>query len=203
MKNLKKTLGKIIMVILGSVIAAYGITLAIYAGFGSATLAVLWQGVSQTLGISMGSASLLIALLMILFVWFYDRRQIHWGTMIYQIVYSLFVDIFAGRVYYTPWGWGNFILMLLGIVVFAIGTGIYASADYGRGSYEAVNFALAEKNNWKIRKVRALLDLSVVLLGMLLGGKIGACTIATLVISGAVIQKTVQLINRCRRLFGY
>ena len=37
---------KIIYVVIGSVIAAFGIDLAIYAGFGGATLAVLWQGVS-------------------------------------------------------------------------------------------------------------------------------------------------------------
>lgn len=35
---------KIAVIIIGSVIAAYGITLALYAGFGGATLAVLWQG---------------------------------------------------------------------------------------------------------------------------------------------------------------
>lgn len=34
---------KITVIIIGSVIAAYGITLALYAGFGGATLAVLWQ----------------------------------------------------------------------------------------------------------------------------------------------------------------
>ena len=34
---------KIIIIVIGSIIAAYGITLALYAGFGGATLAVLWQ----------------------------------------------------------------------------------------------------------------------------------------------------------------
>ena len=40
----KNWLKKIVIIIVGSVIAAYGITLALYAGFGGATLAVLWQG---------------------------------------------------------------------------------------------------------------------------------------------------------------
>ena len=39
----KKYLMKTLIVIVGSVISAYGITLAIGAGFGGATLAVLWQ----------------------------------------------------------------------------------------------------------------------------------------------------------------
>lgn len=38
---------KLIIIVAGSVVAAYGITLALYAGFGGATLAVLWQGISK------------------------------------------------------------------------------------------------------------------------------------------------------------
>ena len=45
---------KIIIIVIGSIIAAYGITLAMYAGFGGATLAV-----------------------------FYDRSQIQIGTILY------------------------------------------------------------------------------------------------------------------------
>ena len=35
---------KIIIIVIGSIIAAYGITLAMYAGFGGATLAVFMTG---------------------------------------------------------------------------------------------------------------------------------------------------------------
>ena len=47
MSKLKWTI-KLIIIVAGSVVAAYGITLALYAGFGGATLAVLWQGISKT-----------------------------------------------------------------------------------------------------------------------------------------------------------
>ena len=83
---------KIIIIVIGSIIAAYGITLALYAGFGGATLAVLWQGISRTFHISIGMASLIVAIIMIVFSFFYDRSQIHIGTIIYQLVYSLCVD---------------------------------------------------------------------------------------------------------------
>lgn len=96
---------KLVIIVIGSIIAAYGITLALYAGFGGATLAVLWQGIAQTFHLSIGMASFVVALGMILFALIYDKSQIH------------------------------------------VGTGLYASASLGRGSYEAVTFALAEKNN--------------------------------------------------------
>ena len=109
---------KIIIIVIGSIIAAYGITLALYAGFGGATLAVLWQGISRTFHISIGMASLIVAIIMIVFSFFYDRSQIHIGTIIYQLVYSLCVDLFANAHVYSTHLWVNALIMLLGVMLF-------------------------------------------------------------------------------------
>ena len=189
---------KLIIIVAGSVIAAYGITLALYAGFGGATLAVLWQGISKTFHVSIGTASMIVAIVMIVFAFFYDRSQIHIGTILYQIVYSFCVDLFANAHVYSTHIWVNALIMLLGIVLFAIGTGFYAAASLGRGSYEALTFSLAEKNNWQVKIVRMVLDVVMVVTGVMLGGKFGICTIVTILISGPVIQfiaaKTKKLI---------
>lgn len=181
---------KLIIIVVGSVVAAYGITLALYAGFGGATLAVLWQGISKTFHVSIGMASMIVAIVMIVFAFFYDRSQIHVGTILYQIVYSFCVDLFANAHVYSTHMWVNALIMLLGIVLFAIGTGFYAAASLGRGSYEALTFSLAEKNNWQVKIVRMVLDVVMVVTGVILGGKFGICTIATILISGPVIQLT-------------
>ncbi len=189
---------KLIIIVVGSVVAAYGITLALYAGFGGATLAVLWQGISKTFHVSIGTASMIVAIVMIVFAFFYDRSQIHIGTILYQIVYSFCVDLFANAHVYSTHIWVNALIMLLGIVLFAIGTGFYAAASLGRGSYEALTFSLAEKNNWQVKIVRMVLDVVMVVTGVMLGGKFGICTIVTILISGPVIQfaaaKTKKLI---------
>ena len=105
----KQWLKKIAIIVIGSVMAAYGITLAMYAGFGGATLAVLWQGISKTTHISIGMASFIVAMGRILFVAIYDRTQIHIGTIIYQIVYSFCVDLFADCHIYSRYLWINFL----------------------------------------------------------------------------------------------
>ncbi len=179
---------KLILIVVGSVVAAYGITLAMYAGFGGATLAILWQGISETFHISIGSASFIVAVCMLIFVLIYDRTQIHVGTLLYQIVYSICVDLFAGCHIYSQQLWIDFFIMLSGVILFAVGTGLYASASLGRGSYEAVTFALAERNCWQVKIVRMILDAAVVVIGVLLGGKFGVCTIITISISGPIIQ---------------
>lgn len=179
-------------------IAAYGITLAMYAGFGGATLAVLWEGIAKTFHISIGMASMIVALIMIVFAFFYDRSQIHIGTIVYQVVYSFCVDLFANVHIYSMNLWLNALIMLLGVVLFAVGTGVYASASLGRGSYEALTFALAEKNHWQVKVVRMILDIAMVVAGTLLGGKFGLCTIVTVIISGPIIQFTSSKLSRGR-----
>jgi uncharacterized membrane protein YczE len=125
-------------------------------------------------------------------VFFYDRRQIHIGTVIYQLFYSGFVEIFSRLHVYSQSRILNFIIMCAGIVVFSFGTGLYSSANLGRGSYEALTFALAEKNGWPVKYVRMVLDVLMVVLGVLCGGRFGVCTIATIIIAGPIIQWTVQ-----------
>ena len=196
--RIRNWLGKIVVIIVGSVIAAYGITLALYAGFGGATLAVLWQGISKTAHISIGMASFLVALGLILFVLIYDRSQIHIGTIIYQVVYSGCVDLFANCHRYSSHMWINFMIMLVG-VLFAVGTGLYASASLGRGSYEAVTFALAEKNKWQVKVVRMISDILVVVIGVLLGGRFGICTIVTVLISGPIIQFVNEKVKQLKK----
>ena len=196
----KKYATKTLMIVIGSIISAYGITLAIGAGFGGATLAILWQGLTNVTGMSIGTSSLVVAVAMIIFAFFYDRKQINVGTILYQIIYSFFVDVFTKIQHYTDIKAVNFVIMLLGIAIFSFGTGLYSAADFGRGSYEAVTFSLAEKSGWKIKIVRIVLDIIMVIIGVLLGGKFGICTIATVLLSGPIIQATVSTVKKSKIL---
>ncbi|MDD6346858.1 MAG: hypothetical protein PUA52_02450, partial [Lachnospiraceae bacterium] len=45
---------------------------------------------------------------------------------------------------------------------------------------------------WPIQNVRIILDVMCVLLGWILGGTVGICTIATIMLSGALLQKFVK-----------
>lgn len=183
-----QTAKKLLTVVGGTIIAAYGIDLAIHAGFGGATLAVLWEGFSKTFGITMGQASFIIALAMIIFSFFYDRKQISWGTIIYQVVYSTFIDIFEPVLKYSASPVINFFLMILGLSLLALGAAIYSYADFGRGSYEAMTFAFVNRKGWQIKYVRITLDILCVIFGALLGGRFGLCTVATIVLSGPLLQ---------------
>lgn len=199
---MKKKIYQIILVIIGTAVAAYGMDLAIHAGFGSATLAVLWQGLSKQLNITLGQASLIVAVLMIVFCLLYDKKQINIGTIIYQVVYSACIDLFKPILIYSECRVINVALMLFGICVFAFGSALYSVANFGRGSYEALTFSFVDKKGWSIQCVRIVLDISCVVVGFMLGGKIGICTIATILLSGVILQTCVKMLKKCKS-FAY
>ena len=182
-----------ILLVIGTMIAAFGIDLAINAGFGGATLAILWQGLSNVFPITIGQSSIIIAVAMVLFCWFYDRKQIHVGTLVYQLVYGFCIDIFEPYLIYSDNRMINFLLMLLGITFLSLGSALYSIADLGRGSYEAMTFALVNRRGWKISYTRIGLDMICVVTGFALGGKVGLCTIATILISGPLLQLFVKM----------
>ena len=68
------------------------------------------------------------------------------------------------------------------------------------GSYEALTFSLAEKNHWQVKKVRMILDAAMVVIGVILGGKFGVCTVVTVIVSGPIIQFTVGRAKRIIKL---
>lgn len=192
----KKRIKQIILIICGTFIQALGLDLAIHAGFGCATLAVFWDGASKLTHLTIGQTSFATAMLMIAFCFFYDRKQISWGTLIYQIIYGLFLDLIEPFLRYFGVPWLDFCLMILGILIMASGTALYSYADFGRGSYEALNFSLADRNHWQPRYVRIGLDVFFVVVGIILGGSFGACTIATILLSGFVMQFVLEQLRK-------
>ena len=61
------------------------------------------------------------------------------------------------------------------MILFAVGTGLYASAFLDRGSYEASHLCFSRRNHWQIKFVRMALDILVAVTGVLFGGKFGVC----------------------------
>ena len=79
-------------------------------------------------------------------VFFYDRRQIHIGTVIYQLFYSGFVEIFqldACIQRESDIQFYHYVRRDCGVFVW--NRALRVLQIVGCGSYEALTFALAEK----------------------------------------------------------
>ncbi len=185
----------------GTAVYALGIDLGCHAGFGGTTLSTLWNGICLHIPVTFGEASLLVASVMLIISFVLDKKQIRWGTLFYQIFYSLCLDFFLPLLRYSDSAVINFLLMLLGILLYAIGAGICSYADVGKGPYEALTFAISGRFSVSVKASRMLLDAIAVGAGWLLGAEVGLCTIVALLISGKILQKTVEILRK-KNFFG-
>ena len=100
---------------------------------------------------TIGTSSLVVAVAMIIFALFYDKKQINVGTILYQIIYSFFVDVFTKIQHYTDIKAVNFIIMLLGIIIFSFGTGLYSAAVLAEALMRRSHFRLQKKMVGKLK----------------------------------------------------
>ena len=129
---------KLLIVIIGSTLVGLGIAIAITSGFGADPITILWDGISRVLPITVGQASMILAVFMLIVVLILDKKQINIGTLVNPFVVGLSTDYFVGFNINSDKFIINLMLLLLGLLILGFGLALYASADFGRGSYEAL-----------------------------------------------------------------
>lgn len=140
-----KKLKKLFFVVLGSFIIGFGISLTIAVNLGSDPMTLFWIGIANQLHITVGQANLLVCAVLLFIVFFFDRHQIHVGSIINPIAIAIVTDWLAFMDLQSLSYGVRIILMILGFMILAFGAALFAIADYGRGAYEAVVFTVCEK----------------------------------------------------------
>ena len=90
--------------------------------------------------------------------------------------------------------------MLRGVVVIAIGCGLYLSTDLGPGPRDGLMTGIHHRFGWSIRRSRTVVELSVLVLGWLLGGTVGIGTVVFAFGIGPLVQVALGVFDREDRL---
>ena len=166
----------------GIVALAGGIALILQARLGVSAYDVLHQGLSKVTGLSFGTVVVLLGLA-ILVAWIPIGQRFGIGTVINAVTVGFIVDAFVG-VLPAP---GELALrwpMLLGgIVVTALGTGLYIGAGLGPGPRDGLMTGIAARGH-PLWLVRTGLEASALLVGWALGGDVGIGTLLFAVMIG-------------------
>lgn len=161
--------------LLGLVLCGVGIASMVAADLGLGPWDVLHQGLSRLTGIPIGMVGILVGLV-VLGLWWPLRERPGMGTVLNVVVIGVVIDLVL-LVLTTPAAlWTRTVLMLLGPVLFAVGSGFYIGAGLGPGPRDGVMTGLARRG-LPVGVARALLELSVLLGGWLLGGTVGVGTL--------------------------
>ena len=90
--------------------------------------------------------------------------------------------------------------LLAGIVIIAIGSGLYLAADLGPGPRDGLMTGLHHRFGWSIRRARTSVELTVLVAGYLLGGTIGIGTVLFAFGIGPLVQVSLGVFDRDGRV---
>ena len=172
-----------------------GISLMVEAGLGLGPWEALHQGISVRTGIPIGTVSILLGI-PILALWWPLGQRPGIGTLINVAIIGTATNIgnlLIPTQHELP---AQVAMMLAGVVVIGIGSGLYLSADLGPGPRDGLMVGLHRRFGWSIRRARTLVELSALGVGWVLGGTIGVGTLAFAFGIGPIVQVMLGIFDR-------
>jgi uncharacterized membrane protein YczE len=167
----------------------YGVTLAmlIRATLGNASWDVLHQGMARYLPMSIGTAVIVMSLVVLLF-WIPLREKPGLGTIANSFAVGLVADATLGILTGPDVMWQRVVLMVGGVVLNALATALYIGSQFGPGPRDGLMTGLHRRTGLSIRVVRTGLEVTVVAIGWLLGGVVGIGTVLYTFSIGPLVQ---------------
>lgn len=164
-----------------------GIALMVHADLGLGPWDVLHQGISDRTGVPIGTVGIFVGLVLLI-GWYWLPVRIGFGTLANALVIGLVID---GTLWLLPESaplWVRLGEVPTAIVLVALGSGFYIGAGLGPGPRDGLMTGLARRGIGSVRAVRTGIEVTVLVLGWLLGGTVGWATALQAVTIGPLVQ---------------
>lgn len=175
----------------------YGVSMALLlrSDLGNMPWDVFHQGLSSTFGGSIGVVSMFVGVAVLL-LWIPIRVRPGVGTISNVIVIGVAVDLAMTEIETPSAMWLRISMAATGIALNAVATAAYVGAGLGPGPRDGLMTGLHRRTGWSIRLVRTGIEVSVVLIGVLLGGTLGLATVAYALLIGPLVQPMLPWFTR-------
>ena len=176
-------------------VMGFGEALLLLSDLGSAPWTVLSQGVATQGQFSVGWASWMISLIVML-AWFPLKLKPGLATVINIFVIAFVLGVTTYLLQKPTALYARFAYAIVGILLFGIGTAFYLTCHQGSGPRDGLMVGLCQHFHWKIGIVRTSIEVLVCVFGFLLGGVLGIGTLMFAFGIGWVVQYTLFFISR-------
>ncbi|MEU5241106.1 membrane protein YczE [Streptomyces lydicus] len=172
----------------------YGVSmgLMVRAGLGLEPWSVLNQGISRHTGLSIGTVTIVSGAL-ILLLWIPLRQRPGLGTVSNVVLLGLVMDLTIALVPELHALGARIPLLAFAVLLNGAATGLYISARFGPGPRDGLMTGLHLRTGRPVRLVRTCIEVTVLAVGFLLGGSIGAGTVVYALAIGPLAQLFLRL----------
>lgn len=210
MKKSISLIKRLVLFFIGMSIIQFGVALFLKTSIGSDSFTVFTEGLATVLNktglkdlsivhmitgraeVTPGVANMIILIVLFIGILIVDRKRIKIGTLICVIGVGPIIDLGVKAVSYFPIESANiFVKMLLvlgGCFIIAVGFSIMSESDIGVAPNDIVPFIIKDKLNCQYRWARIAFDATFLIVGFILGGKVGIGTIIAMLAIGPFIQ---------------
>ncbi|GAA4681321.1 hypothetical protein [Nocardioides nanhaiensis] len=177
------------LLVLAVGLALYGASLAmmVRGDLGLAPWDVLHSGIVRHVPITLGQAVIVMSFAVLL-LWVPLREKPGVATVANAVLVGLSADATLWLLDRPDALAARVGLMVGGVVLCGFATALYIGAQLGRGPRDGLMTGLARRTGWSIRLVRTGIEVTVVLLGLLLGGVLGVGTVVFALAIGPLAQ---------------
>jgi uncharacterized membrane protein YczE len=178
---------RLVQLYAGLVLYGFSIALMVRSHLGLAPWDVLHSGLTKHVPLDIGQALVVVSFVVML-AWIPLREMPGLGTISNAIVIGLSTDFFLmllSRPDAIAW---RITLLAFGIVLQGVATAAYIGAQFGRGPRDGLMTGISRRTGRSLRLVRTLMELTVVAIGLLLGGVAGLGTVVYAVSIGPLSQ---------------
>lgn len=195
MKNYLKRTNRLLF---GLFLYSLGLTLSIQANVGLAPWDAFGMGVSNLTGISYGNISILTGIVILIVVAGFLKEKIGMGTVLNTILIGVMVDLMQS-IKLIPFMTNFFLgtlMLLLSQVIISLATYFYISTGMGCGPRDTLMVALGKMfPKIPIGAIRGAIEGTVLLIGFLLGAKVGLGTVIAVFGISFILQYTFKLLK--------
>lgn len=200
MKQDKKI--SIVLAIVGIFFIGTGVAFNAAAALGNDPIGIMYDGIRNVAKLSpeqLGMASNIVNISLVVLVLFLNRHYINIGTLIYIVPYGTIVDM-GRKIYYVIFKVQTLPTQIigagLGCLFLYLGVAMFIAADIGLDPFTGIVMVLRDKCKKEYKVVKICFDIVCILIGFILGGKIGIITILTAATAGPVIQLFADCIKK-------
>ena len=194
---IKEYTGRTIRLIFGLVLYGLGSYMSIQANVGLAPWDAFSMGISYKTGIMYGNVVVYTGFLIII-IDFLLKEKIGFGTIINAILIGKVVDLcnYLGLLPMLDNFAAGVAMLCAGQVVICLGSYFYIGAAMGCGPRDALMVAMGKRfSRLPIGLVRGILEGTVLLLGWLMGAKVGIGTIIAVFGIGTIMEYTFRILK--------
>lgn len=156
------------------------------ANIGAPPWDIFHQGVAKQTGVSIGTV-IIVTGFGLLFFWIPLKQKPGLGTILNALEIGLVANLALAIIPEPKNMFVRIFMAMAGIVIVAIGSGLYIGSALGPGPRDGLMTGLA-KRGIPIRVGRTAIEVTALLIGIFLGGQVGVATFAFALGVGPLVQ---------------